>query len=63
MLVSKPWYAEREFVIAVLALILGGAMLLRGETAAQSEAGTWLVSVAVGGYTVSRGLAKMRTKP
>ena len=46
---------EREFILAVLALIGGVVLFVIGE----KEYAITLVSFAIGGYTVSRGLAKI----
>ena len=46
---------EREFIMAVLTLIGGIYLLTTGE----KELGGMLITVAVGGYTISRGVAKI----
>lgn len=54
---TKPFWAEREFIFAVGATLGGIILLAQGKT----DAGTTLLTGAVVGYGVSRGLAKAGT--
>jgi len=53
---SKPPWLEREFLLALVAMFLGIILVIVG----QSEAGSVIISSAVGGYAVSRGIAKRK---
>jgi len=50
-----------EFLLALATLILGAALLGVGSYQAKPElidAGKWLATIATGGYSLSRGIAK-----
>ena len=55
-------FKTSEFVVALAALLLGVALIVVGAIKNQPaliENGKWLAVSATGGYTLSRGLAKL----
>lgn len=51
---GKPWYAEREFVMSSLGVIVGFGLIFIGER----DLGVTLITGSIAGFSVSRGLAK-----
>jgi len=50
----KPPWMEREFLLSLVGIFIGTFLILLGKT----EQGSIVVSSAVAGYAVSRGIAK-----
>ena len=51
----KPGFKTTEFWLALASLAGGVALVLTGH----EEVGKWLMTAAVGSYTVGRGIAKV----
>lgn len=61
---SKPGIKTTEFWMAMATLVVGLGLIVYGAIDSNDDAkttGVMLMSVATGGYSISRGLAKHNT--
>lgn len=59
----KAGWKTTEFWLAIICLLFGLGLISYGtinKDPAASETGQWLAGIALGGYSMARGLAKLK---
>lgn len=54
ILKNKPGYLTTEFWLTIAALVAGVVLVVVGS----EDMGKWIISTAIPGYAISRGVAK-----